>query len=303
MKCARCGSDLAGGLAACPKCGMPMGAPNPAQSVAMPAGAAALSQAYDAQRRRNAITTSLVIALFLLAMGLIAVTKGLQALGFGQRQADAGALAVKGQVPDTNILGAIGNQPAPILQQSATAPAAMPQDVYDWLEHLRKTEEARVALTTTQLGKAMTEYTKQQVFGGVDSLKDLLNGIDDPSSELKPPTAGLTKVIKELHDQSRDLIEKFESKQPPPECVPIHDSYYKALSETTGMLGDLSDHLAANDLDALMKMKGTSGEGIDTNAIKTDRLLGEICDKYNTRRWFSIKGDIGTDSFMGMPKL
>jgi hypothetical protein len=179
----------------------------------------------------------------------------------------------------------------------------MPQDIYDWLEHLRKTEEARVGLTTTQLSKAMTEYAKAQAFGGVDTLKDLLNGIDDPNHEMKAPTDELYPVLKELHDQSRDLIEKFESYPPPPECQPIHDSYYQALSETTGMLGDIADNLKSGDVNKLLEMKGTSPGSIDANANKADRLVGEICDKYNTRRWFYIKGDIGSDGVMGMPKF
>jgi hypothetical protein len=107
------------------------------------------------------------------------------------------------------------------MDAGAKAPVTMPQDIYDWLEHLRKTEEARVGLTTTQLSKAMTEYAKAQAFGGVDTLKDLLNGIDDPNHEMKAPTDELYPVLKELHDQSRDLIEKFESYPPPPECRPF----------------------------------------------------------------------------------
>ena len=33
----------------------------------------------------------------------------------------------------------------------------------------------------------------------------------------------------------------------------------------------------------------------------SDRLVGEVCDKYNTKKWFSINKDIGTGSALEIP--
>ena len=42
----------------------------------------------------------------------------------------------------------------------------------------------------------------------------------------------------------------------------------------------------------LMGMKGTSGT-IDQAGKTTDDQVQAICDKYTTRKWFGISGDIG----------
>jgi len=48
-------------------------------------------------------------------------------------------------------------------------------------------------------------------------------------------------------------------------------------------------------------MKGESAEGIDAAGAKTDRLVGEICDKYKTKKWFSIDKDIGAGGALAVP--
>ena len=178
-------------------------------------------------------------------------------------------------------------------------PPEMPEDIYKWLEHLRKTEEKRVDITMGQLTTAYTEKEKAQLEGGVDALKDLLNGIDNPDSELHSPSEKLAHVLKKMHDDTVELGKFFDSDPPPKECVPIRDAYDQALIETAGQMGDIADHLASGDVEKLLKMEGKSASSIDTAGTKTDRLVGEICDKYHRRRWFTITADIKSSPLFG----
>ena len=50
-------------------------------------------------------------------------------------------------------------------------------------------------------------------------------------------------------------------------------------------------------LNALTGMKGTSDARIGKPSRDTDRLLGDICHKYDTAKWFSISSDFGAGMF------
>jgi hypothetical protein len=106
--------------------------------------------------------------------------------------------------------------------------------------------------------------------------------------------------MKQMHNEYGRLVDYFLSVPPPEECKPIRDAYAQAIEETTASIGDIGDHLAAGDIQALMGTKGKSAGTIDAPGKRADRLVGEICDKYNTPRWFSIASDITTEGVFGL---
>ncbi len=259
----------------------------------MPAGTPGISAAYDAQRKK---TTGIAIAAGLVAL-LLATFVTLNAtgvLGAKGNRADDRVLVAQGQRPDGTILQAQGERGAPVMQRSAevVAPVKMPGNIYDWLKHLEKCEAERIAVTTGQVGEAMTEQAKLKATGGVDAIQDALNGIDDPNAQLRSPTEGLARLLKMMHDQTMQVQQRFQAVPPPAECGPIAAAYTQALNETAAQMGEIGDHLAAGDVQKLLTMKGKSNEGIDSAGKRTDRLVGEICNKYNTAKWFSVSGDI-----------
>ena len=277
-------------------------------ATAMPAGPS-LAGDFQQQKRRTtmiAIVIGCIAALFagglaLRSMGILGQNgnrPGDSSLTAQGKLPDDGSLLATGKRPD-GVLMAPGNRQGAQLGANAVAPIDMPDDIYKWLEHLRKTEEKRLDITMGQLTTAYTEKEKSQLAGGVDALKDLLNGIDDPNSELHSPTEKLAGVLKKMHDDTIDLLAFFNSYPPPPECVPIRDAYAQSLNETAAQMGDIADHLATGDVEKLMKMEGKSAQGIDSAGAKTDRLVGEICDKYHKRRWFTIASDIKSSPIFG----
>ena len=102
-----------------------------------------------------------------------------------------------------------------------------------------------------------------------------------------------------MHDQCVEVLQFFDSVEPPRECVSIRNAYDQALNEEAAQMGDIADHLAAGDMNKLLKMEGKSAQGIDSAGEKTDRLVGEICDKYHKRRWFVIESDIKSSPLFG----
>jgi hypothetical protein len=265
--------------------------PGATQSMAMPASMPSLSQAYADQKRKNATIATVIGVCALAAAMIVGLTQGAKALGFGADRQKAEVLGAPGATSSA-VLMAPGNSGPPVMTSEAKLPEKMPKEIFDWLEHLRKCEEERISITSGQGSKLMVEKAKGQIAGGVDAVKDLLNGIDDPNSEIHPPTEGLAKLIKQMHDETMNLVQYFNSVPPPEECIPIRDAYDRTIRETAGQIGDVADSLAASDINGLLSMKGKSNEGIDANGKKTDRLVGEICDKYHTSKWFSINGDI-----------
>ena len=262
------------------------------------------------QQRRKATMVAILIGCvaLLFGAGLFLKSKGI--LGQSGQGPDNASINAGGAVPGSGSLLAKDDRPDGILQAPGARndaplgakgdlPPEMPEDIYKWLEHLRKTEEKRIDITMGQLTTAYTEKEKAQLEGGVDALKDLLNGIDNPDSEIHSPTEKLAKVLKKMHDDTKELQKFFDSYPPPQECVPIANAYDQALTETAGQMGDIADHLAAGDVEKLLKMEGKSASGIDTAGKKTDRLVGEICDKYHKRRWFGIADDIKSSPIFG----
>jgi hypothetical protein len=249
------------------------------------------------QRKKSALAAIVFGAIALLGAAGFGL-KAMGVIGENQKLPEDPALAAKAKLPGTELV-AMGKTPEAPLAAVSEKPAEMPDDIYQWLEHLRKTEEKRNAITMSQLTTAYTEKEKSQVQGGVDALKDLLNGIDDPNSEIHSPTDKLGEILKKMHDECHDVLVFFDSVEPPAECVPIKNAYDQALNEEAAQMGDIADHLAAGDVEKLLKMEGKSAQGIDSAGQKTDRLVGEICDKYHKRRWFNIASDIKSSPIFG----
>lgn len=273
---------------------------------------------YQAQSRKS--STMLFVGLIVLAlMGGFALGKGGflnrsgEIAGEGQRislEASGDSKPVQIQVPEEPLdlpvqLGfdptmpdlRQGHQPDPGPQVADK----MPQEVREWLLHLERTESERNRMTKAQLGSVLGMMTG---FGGGGSLEALANealtGEEATVQEYDPSkrerAQGETAAIRKSW---KDLNAYFNSKQPPAECVPIKNAYEQCLGETSAMMLDILGQLekAESDpqaaLNGLISMMGTSEGKIDVAAKQTDGMVGQICHKYDTWKWFSISGDIG----------
>ena len=282
---------------------------------------------YRAQSRRSG-TLLAVGGIMLALMGGFALGRGGVFGGFGQigGRSQVADLSVPGQsspvtieaggsgvqvptqvgfdpvAPDLNV----GAQPqGPTIQVGDK----MPADVRAWLLHLEKTEQQRHQMTTTQLSSLMTQLTGLSG-GALNDLTAEAYGEESTGQNYDPQKREALKGETEAKRTSwRSLNQFFNSKQPPAECVPIKNSYEQCLGETSAMMMDILAQLEKSQEDpqgainALMGMMGTSAGKIDVAAKQSDGLVGQVCHKYDTYKWFSISGDIGGGLGLGLGGL
>lgn len=217
---------------------------------------------------------------------------GLNAAGllkFGSKPAEVEPLKAQGQTPTVPLLKAEGAPPPGDIRAEQIR---MPDDVRRWLEHVEKIENRKNALSLRQLTQMAVLAQQMKVLGGA---MGLLNGEDEDSA----PSDTAKQSFDDLRPEWNQLIADFRSYPPPAECRPIADDYNRALSEIPGINADLAQILSgasqdpAASLEQVMKLQNTSANVIDKNLASTDQKVNDICRKYQTRKWFDIKTDVG----------
>lgn len=244
----------------------------------------------------------------LVAVGILAVSLAtLSATGALRAFFGGGTNALRAEgAGGTSALqaeGALGSDLLKVRGSGTTPPLSargtkryMPDDIRRWLEHLERIERMRGELCISQISAGMVDKMGLGSGASLDMAKKILaNPDDDPT----PPDKEMAESNKR-HDMGwAELLDDFNSLPPPAECVPIRDKYQQTLDETRKMIEEITGHLdnAAENpqaaIEALQRMIGTSSGRIDKNGIETDRLIGEICARYDTAKWFSINADFG----------
>lgn len=194
-------------------------------------------------------------------------------------------------------------QPAPVMEAAPQKPV-MPADIRDWLELLRITEGKREQLATNQVSQAISMLTSM-VGGNLGSLGGMLDG--EGAENLPRDTEAPGRIARDANAMNREwqnLSRFFNSKRAPAECQSIQRDYNQTLSETNAMIQEIVSVVASvgdNPMGAIAKLQGMVGKSstrIDAVAEKADKGVADICAKYETDKWFSIKKDFG-ESTMG----
>lgn len=224
-------------------------------------------------------------------------------LKIGGQSSDGDALKVPGKTPNV-VLQKNDDTGPPVLEKTAEKqePLAMPPDVLEWLRHLEQTEKAKNDLTLRQVAD-MKVF--QQMFSALGPAMGELDPYDQTGEEGQAPSTVAKGKFDNLVPQWQELVQFFASKQPPEECRPLADDYYRALNEIPGMIGDINGVLnqVSQDpsaaLESLSSMKRKSYEGIDKYLAQSDERLDAICTKYSTRKWFNIRSDVAGTGMLG----
>ncbi len=205
--------------------------------------------------------------------------------------------------PPEAVLDKTAAPPAPVLEKEAVAPKVMPDDVRRWLEHLEETEKRRGKLAMQGLGMMMQLAPAAQMGIDLDALKAMASG--DP--DMPEPKTGADKVAEgaaQVKQEWDALKEYFKSVYPPQECLATANTYWNALDETAAMIQDILGAVAKSKedssaaLNTLYGMQNTS-KTIDAAGNQTDQLVQQICDKYDTKKWFSINSDFAQSGLFG----
>ena len=291
MFCSRCGKPAQSGAAFCMHCGQTL-APQAGQ--AQPGSTPIMNRpapAFPVSTKPNAKKNAWIAAGAALAI-VLALFFGLSAAGllkFGSKEPDLEPLKAQGQQPTIPLLRAEGTQaPADVKAHQIQ----MPDDVRRWLEHLERIEKRKNELSLRQLTQMAVLAQQMKVLGGAMSL---LNGDDEDAA----PSDTAKQHFDELRPEWNQLISDFRSLPPPAECRPIADEFNRAVSEIPGINADLAAILSgaaadpATSLESVMKLQNTSANVIDKNLASSDARIADLCRKYDTRKWFDIKTDVG----------
>ncbi len=275
-----------------------------------------LIDAFSVQKRRNVIVFSVVFALSLVG----ALVYGLKAGGIiGARgdQASGKTLQASGVQPDGRILTARGQDTAavfatpgraqaPVLQQPAAAAPGMPQDVLDYLRHVEKCENFKAQLARKQEAQLMVLLTKAQGLGAGSGLEDIIN--QEESKNDKSPTEFAKTQSKDLPLDWDSLLVYFRSVRPPRECEKLALNFAHATGEVAGQFRDIMGMLDAgpdgipNPQDMIAKLNGLKADhkkDIDDRYSVADGEVGAICQRYNTRKWFTVERNPGSGGLLG----
>jgi len=206
----------------------------------------------------------------------------------------AALLSAKNKAPQAN-LKSLGTGSAPPL---AVKGQKMPKDIFDWLEHLRETEDRRNRLATEQIPQVLASRN-------VGEVQNDQAAADPNNTDIKAPSiAHAQETANAMKKQWADLLTFFDSVPPPDECIRIRNEYDQTVRETGAEMGDIFDILGAapeNAQDSLSRLNDIMSrdrQNIDQHGANTDQLVSDICAKYNTKKWFDIKRDIGGGSAM-----
>ena len=211
-------------------------------------------------------------------------------------------LAKEGQAP-APVLQKTGEPPPPVLADHAQAAKKMPADILRWLEHLERIERKRGILAQQGLASFMVMAQSAQFGTDLSGLQGLASG--DPEANMPETSADkLGRSSADTKVEWAKLHTEFDSLPPPQECQTIADTYTHALEETGSMITDVMDALETSKDDpqkALQTLYGMKNQStvIDQYGNETDKKVGTICNKYDTRKWFSISSDFGNSSILG----
>jgi len=238
-----------------------------------------------------------------IGAGIAAAALGVALVGLNA----AGILRFTAKGPDPS-LRATGEK-APVALRSPEV--MMPDDIRAWLEHLERIEKERVSLAKEQVRMLMIDASEFQSTAYADSLKALLG--EDPESTEIPPEYDSKKKATQIVDSVRPawkaLAEEFEAFPPPDECQPIAAKYSQVLRETGAVTGDIIDTMQefggdpSATIDKLQGIMKSHTNQIDKPAIEVDHGVQDICDKYNTRKWFDIVGNVGGGGSLLSPNM
>jgi len=263
---------------------------------------AAMAIPTDVRKRNTWLAVGVAAALILI---LLFGLKATGVLNFGQKPINQATLTAKGQLPDTNLLQAQGSGTQPTLQSSRIT---MPQDLYDWLEHLRRCEQKKQAITGEQDQQLRELQSEMQGASGLTSADDVQK-MTDPDYNSFPTLDKATAMLNQLQPDWVALKKRFDSVPPPEECKPIAQAYDGALQNIIDTFASVEKIVSGVNLTDKSQIQKSADDvkdvglhhrrGIDGSFQDTDDLVQQICDKYQTRKWFKIDAHGGSAGLMG----
>lgn len=259
----------------------------------------------DPARKKRAALYGVLAGIAVIAAVLI----GLNAAGLLQLNAKpspAGNLKAEGSQGPT-LLEAQGNQAPPALQATAPPKTDIPQNIKDWLEHLRRCENLKNDIHRDQ-ANTLGVIQKRLLSGtGGLTVKDVDRWTDPDGTTVDMDIfKDLDKQLDAMPGKWTELSQFFWSKPPPDaDCQKIADSFDQGLREIPGAINDvrklLSGFIGTGDptVDAqasaeadIKKIGRDHPKTLDQAFKDCEHLLTKLFIKYDTEQYFHIESDL-----------
>lgn len=298
MKCAKCGLDIPQGSRQCPKCGsineFEQAAPSPKKRLS-PVAYATIALA--------------IIGVFALGFYVLAGRgRNLTAAPGGIQRQDGNITAAPPGVSGPN--GIMAAPPGAPGQTQPTLPGKPkpPQEVVDYLAHVKKVEEHRQML----LKDTSAAMTLSATGGGSKGMMDMINMAMDPEGKAaQDPLAETKAELNRQYSNWQKTLNYFDSKPAPAQCREFSGSYRAVLANETKTLGEISTsfnglNIQSPDdmsklLTALQKMKGDPSiqANIDKSANDADAKLTSLVSNYDMQKPFDVPPEKQGGNIMG----
>lgn len=297
MKCAKCGLDLPANTRQCPKCG----------------SINEFEQAPAAPKKRNPMVFVVIgLALVgLLALGIYAMSqRNLASAPGGVERNDANiTTAPPGQPGEGGIVTAPPGKPGePVKTPEGVKKPKPPQEVLEYLAHVKKVEEHRQMLlkdTSSAMLLAVGGQTRSY-----EAILDSLEG-NSNSAEVSDPMADMRKEVSRQYGNWQATVKYFDQKPAPPECREFAGSYRAVLASETETIKRVVQITSKVDVtkgssisEGLTAMLGMQKDpnlqaSIDKSADDADAKLTALVSNYDMEKPFDVPREKQGGSLLG----
>jgi len=294
MKCAKCGLDLPANTRQCPKCG----------SINEFAEA-------PAAKKKNpmmfAIIGLAVVGLLALAIYAMSNRNVASAPGGVQRNDTNIATAPPGLPAPGGIVTAPPGKAGEAKTPAGVAKPKPPQEVVDYLNHVKKVEEHRQMLLKDTSAALLLAVSGQE-----KSYEAILDQIDKgDSAQVSDPMADMRKELNRQYGNWQATLKYFDQKPAPPQCRDFAGSYRAVLaSETetikrevqiTSKVDVTKGDSISQGLEAMLGMQKDPNlqANIDKSADDADAKLTALVSNYDMEKPFDVPREKQGGSLLG----
>lgn len=279
MQCKNCGAEIPSSAVRCPRC-------------------ASMEPAVQPSNKKIWLIAGGGVALVLLIVGL--------ALAFGKSRSVTEVRQMNSpSVPITEKTGNI-SAPAPITQRQGvvTPNAPPPQEIIDYIAHVREIDRQRIVLYNQQMNQAMAMLpaAMQQ---NVAQLMAMMGAEDSDPLKAGAPSnvqSDVQKAIARWQGDWQNLSRAFMQypKPIPAPCAGLRDSYYDMLGKTSGAVVNTANIISAQNatfsLDGLKQNLGPIAQQATESCTVADKELAVLCDKFGIHKDFVIQDSSGSSN-------
>jgi len=204
-----------------------------------------------------------------------------------------------------------------MLQAPAAAPNGPPQEIVDYLKFVGTVWSREQALVNDQMSSFLREATSMQSLKAEhDTLPtdpdEAANAQNNYKGSYKSATNRAARSGADSVNDWDNLAKTFRTRTPPPECLALHDHFYRQLglvqasmAQWQSIMGGLTTGSEGVNGDALsgINQLESQSRSIDSAMAEADADVSVICAKYRLTKEYTIKDPASSSALGGLAGL